>query len=83
MSDDGYKGGGHKLRIILCSYLVSLLLACSEQSGTSPVAAVEALDPNTRLNFALRNEEIRGDVLRTLIAEGIEHWIDDDGAIGF
>ncbi|MDD9890873.1 MAG: hypothetical protein OXU30_11090 [Gammaproteobacteria bacterium] len=67
------------------NYLLILLLAlllshCGEDSQPArqinePISNVDS--------FRMGNAEIRQDIINALIEEGIEHWENEDGSIGF
>ena len=60
--------------------LILLLSYCGETTG--PV--LEITEPvSDEDSFRMGNEEIRQDIINALIAEGIEHWENEDGSIGF
>lgn len=56
-------------------------------SGCNPMGhtadPAPATDPNAFLSFTMRNTEIRQDILTALTNQGIEHWLNEDGSVGF
>ena len=48
-----------------------------------PVQSAIVQDENAIDSFRMGNAEIRQDIINALIADGIEHWENDDGSIGF
>jgi len=61
-----------------------LLLSCGESTPTLTEVQNESTSTESDTDsFRMRNAEIRQDIINALIAEGIEHWENDDGSTGF
>ena len=59
------------------------LTNCSEESNVNETESAIAQDENAIDSFRMGNAEIRQDIINALITDGIEHWENDDGSIGF
>ena len=44
---------------------------------------MQEYDPMAEESFFMRNEEILENILRHLEQDSVEHWVNDDGSIGF
>lgn len=63
--------------------LVLALFACSEEAVTVEQATSIAPETDMVDSFRMRNAEIRQDIVNELTSQNIEHWINEDGSIGF
>ncbi|NKB35514.1 MAG: hypothetical protein GKR91_20630 [Pseudomonadales bacterium] len=70
-------------KLVILVSVTLLLIGCGEETviSESPAAAIQA--ENATDSFRMRNAEIRQDIINELTAQEIEHWINDDGSIGF
>ncbi len=66
----------------LHTLLACLLFACGSPPE-EPITETPAVDPMTEEFFFMRNEEILEAILARLERENIEHWLNDDGSVGF
>ena len=60
-----------------------LLTSCVEESETVSQPDFSELDPLATDSFVMRNTEIREDLLEQSDIHDIEHWINNNGSIGF
>lgn len=51
-----------------------------QSAEPNPIAVT---DPNAELSFTVLNAEIRQDIITALTNQGIEHWLHEDGSVGF
>ena len=68
---------------VLLIVLIAVLTSCDTGIEESPVQVQTAPDPNAVDFFNMRNAEIRQDIINELSRQNIEHWLNDDGSIGF
>ena len=74
-----------KISLLLSSLLIfsQILASCSEEvRPTTPDPIVDE-NPGGEERLSMRNGEIRQDIINALVAQEIEHWINEDGSIGF
>ena len=70
----------------ICIFLLlSILLVsgCGNQEQETIEAVELEQDPMSEEFFFMRNEEILEAILARFERESIEHWINDDGSVGF
>jgi hypothetical protein len=65
----------------MCLLAVACNRAAETQSGATQTEV--ASDPKAKLSFTMRNSEIRHDIITALTQQGIQHWINQDGSVGF
>lgn len=58
-------------------------MSCGESNEQSEAETSAVLEASNVESFRMRNAEIRQDIINELNAQNIEHWINDDGSIGF
>ena len=80
------------MRLVFSALLATMLYGCDTQGAIDaqndapPVESAQPLiEPEQPLvdSFTMRNPEIREDILNQLTLQGVEHWENDDGSIGF
>lgn len=59
------------------------LANCSDEINVNETEPTIVQDKNAIDSFRMGNAEIRQDIINALITDGIEHWENDDGSIGF
>ncbi|MED5412861.1 MAG: hypothetical protein VYE30_11015 [Pseudomonadota bacterium] len=59
------------------------LANCSDEINVNETEPAIDQDKNAIDSFRMGNAEIRQDIINALITDGIEHWENDDGSIGF
>ena len=60
-----------------------LLTSCVEQPETASQPDFSEFDPLATDSLVMRNTEIREDLLEQSEVHDIEHWINNNGSIGF
>ena len=68
------------LKLTAIAFLI-FLGGCSEETTFSANNPSDNT-PKTE-SFSIRNLEIKQDIITALIANDIEHWVNEDGSIGF
>jgi hypothetical protein len=71
------------LRLLTACSLCLFALGCSPERPTGIQPPAPNIAPDTRSSFTMGNKEIRQDILNALTKQGIEHWINADGSVGF
>ena len=80
------------MRLVFSVLLATMLYGCDTQDAIdvqNDALLVESaqplIEPEQPLvdSFTMRNPEIREDILNQLTSQGVEHWENDDGSIGF
>jgi hypothetical protein len=86
------------MRLVFSVLLATMLYGCDTQDAIDAQSAINAqndvplvesaqplIEPEQPLvdSFTMRNPEIREDILNQLTLQGVEHWENDDGSIGF
>jgi len=72
------------LRILISSFLLGALFACSPASeGNDPNTETAIVGSDGTGSFRVRNEEIREEMIQMINDADIEYWISDDGAINY
>lgn len=69
-----------RILILLACFLVT---ACGSQDTETEDVVVAEPDPMVEEFFFMRNEEILEAILARFERERVEHWINDDGSVGF
>jgi hypothetical protein len=69
-----------KLYLLLIS---TLLVSCGKEPVPTTAEAAINVNTNGKENIRMRNREIRLDIINALTGHEIEHWINEDGSIGF
>ncbi|MCG8412903.1 MAG: hypothetical protein MI746_01680 [Pseudomonadales bacterium] len=64
------------------SLIACLFVACGSPQEES-IVETPAVDPMAEESFFMRNEEILEAILARLERENIEHWLKEDGSVGF
>ena len=72
-----------KHRAALFLITAFFLASCSDETNVGETKSAIVQDENAIDSFRMGNAEIRQDIINALIADGIEHWENDDGSIGF
>ena len=80
------------MRLVFSALLATMLYGCDAQNAVdtqnnAPLVESEQslIEPEQSLvdSFVMRNPEIREDILNQLTLQGVEHWQNEDGSIGF
>lgn len=80
------------MRLVSSVLLATMLYGCDTQDAIdaqtdAPLveSAQPLIEPEQPIvdSFTMRNPEIREDILNQLNLQGVEHWENDDGSIGF
>ena len=86
------------MRLVSSVLLATMLCGCDAQDAVDAQNAVDTqnnaplveseqslIEPEQSLvdSFVMRNPEIREDILNQLTLQGVEHWQNEDGSIGF
>ena len=72
-----------KNKALLFLIAAFFLANCSDEVNVNETEPTIAKDKNAIDSFRMGNAEIRQDIINALITDGIEHWENDDGSIGF